>query len=99
MKSRREENSYHKYCRMVANELQEGGFSVQEVFTLPVTITKQNVFEGIWKRFMTAMYPEITSTTDPLFDHEKVSAVYEAVNAALSTKYGVSIPFPKEQGK
>ena len=96
MKSRKQENAYHKYCRLIAKELDDGGYSVQEVFTLPVTITKDNVFEGIWKRFMTALYPEITSTTDPEFTPDKVAAVYENMNRALAEKYGVSIPFPHE---
>ena len=85
-------NAIEVYCREVAKALDESGESVQTAFTLPVSITQENVKHGMFHVVMTALFPEIKSTTE--LDTGQVSEVYENMNRITAERFGVSIPFP-----
>ena len=80
------------YCREVAKALDESGQSVQTVFTMPVSITQKNIKEHMFKVVMTALFPEIHSTTE--LNTKQVSQVYENMNRVIAERYGVSVPWP-----
>jgi len=84
----------HKYFDLLAEALNDAGYSVQTVVTAPVSFTRETVKEYLWRRIQTAMFPEIISTTD--LNKLQVSDVYENLNRVTAEKFGVSIPFPSE---
>ena len=93
MKRTNQQNkALHKYCELMAQDLSDAGYSVQEVCTLPIQWTKENFKENIWKPVQKAMFPDITSTTD--LNTVQLSEVYEQINLLIGEKFGVSHQFP-----
>ena len=84
----------HLWLEQMAEGMNDAGYSVQEVFTLPVKITKDVLKENLFKVYMRKMYPERESTEDlrPM----ELTDIYETVNAVIAEKYGVSLPFPSQ---
>jgi hypothetical protein len=82
----------HVYCRNVANAMNDSGESVQTVFTAPVDLSQENVKEGMFKVIMTALYPDIKSTTD--LDTKQVTEVFENMNRILAERYMISVDWP-----
>ena len=82
----------HKYFEIMADDLSDSGYSVQEVCTLPIQWTKENFKENIWKPVQKAMFPDINSTTE--LNTVQLTEVYEQVNLILGEKFGVSHEFP-----
>ena len=75
----------------MADGLNDTQHRVQEVCTLPISWTKENFKENIWKPVQHAMFPDVTSTTQ--LDTKQVSEVYEEVNRLIA-EWGVSRDFP-----
>jgi hypothetical protein len=75
--------------------MNDAGHSVQTAFTAPVDITEENVKEHMFKVVMTALYPDVQSTTE--LDTKQVSEVYENLNRIIAERYGVSVPFPSNE--
>ena len=84
--------SLHKYCAMVADEMNAAGYSAQEVFTLPIRLTPELVKECLFKRIMSAMYPDKESTTE--LSTTEIQNVFETMNAATGEKFGISMDWP-----
>jgi len=82
----------HKYFELMADDLSDAGYSVQEVCTLPIQWTKENFKENIWKPVQKAMFPDITSTTQ--LNTVQLNQVYEQINMIIGEKFGVSHNFP-----
>lgn len=95
-RSDQQRNSIELYCRKLAEALNDAGFSVNDnvVIKLPVSWTQGNVKELMFKAIMTALYPEISSTTE--LETDQVSAVYEELNRAVAERTGVHVPFPSK---
>jgi len=89
--------SLHKYFDLLAKELNDGGYDVQTVITVPVDFTRETVKKYLFKRIMSAMYPDKASTTE-LSTYE-IGCVYENLNRITADRFGVSIPFPSEETK
>lgn len=90
-RTQQQNKSIHKYCELMADGLNNTQHSVQEVCKLPISWTKENFKENIWKPVQHAMYPEITSTTQ--LNTKQVNDVYEEVNKLMSD-WGVSRDMP-----
>jgi hypothetical protein len=86
--------SIEVYCRNVANAMNDAGESVQTVFTAPVDLSQENVKEGMFKVIMTALYPDIKSTTD--LDTKQVTEVFENMNRILAERYMISVDWPSQ---
>ncbi len=86
--------SLHLYLTMIADQLSEAGLDMREVVKLPVTPTTDNVKEMMFKPVMTAMHPDITSTTK--LSTKQMQAVYETFNVAMAERLGVSADWPSE---
>ena len=82
----------HKWFELMANDLDDAGYDVQEVCTLPIAWTKDNFKENIWKPVQKAMFPDITSTTE--LNTVQLTQVYEQINKIIGEKFGVSHNFP-----
>jgi hypothetical protein len=88
----------HECFQAWADGLNDGGYSVQEVFTLPVQHTKESIKVNIAYRFIEALYPEIqrddgTYHTSDL-STTQIQQLFENINRALGEKFGVSITWP-----
>ena len=88
----------HKVFQTIADELNAGGFSVQEVFTLPISNTQQSVKQGFGHRFMKHLYPDLQredgsfSTSD--LSTKQIHELFENINYATGTTFGVSVEWP-----
>ena len=80
------------YCREVAKEMNDAGHSVQETFSAPVSLSQENIKQGMFKVVMKALYPDKTSTTD--LETNEVTNVYENMNRITAERYGISMEFP-----
>lgn len=93
----RQNRSLHKYCELVARELQNMGFTMQDVAKritmVEVVPTTYIVKEMIWKPIETAALGK-NSTKDLTTD--EVNKVYEIMSMFLSKQFGISLPFPSE---
>jgi len=86
--------SLHKYCDLLAIALGDSGQDMRKVLKPEVEIpwTQDNVKEFMFKPIMSAMFPDIESTTD--LDTVQIQHVYETLNRHTAQKLGVSVPWP-----
>jgi len=90
----KQNNSIHKYCELVANELNEAGITKQDAIPLIKVSgiwSMQSVKEDIWKAFQ--WYLGLGDKTSKLKTNE-VTQVYELTNQFLGEKLKTHIPFP-----
>jgi len=85
----------HKYCAMVADEMNAAGYDFKEVVRLPVSMTPELVKEYLFKRIMSTMYPDKESTTE--LDTVEIQAVYENMNNATGQLFSISMDWPSEE--
>ena len=86
----------HKYCEIISNEMNAAGYDFKEVVRLPVSMTPELVKEYLFKRIMRTMYPDKESTTE--LDTIEIQKVYECMNAATATLFGISQEWPNRYG-
>ena len=84
--------SLHKYLTQIAETLSDAGLDMRVVVKLPIKPTLENVKEELWRPVMSAMYPDIKSTTQ--LSTKQMTEVYEVFNAAMGERLGVSLPWP-----
>ena len=94
-RTNQQNKSLHLFCDLMASGLNDAGYSVQKVCTLPISWTGDNFKQLIWKPVQKDMYPHKTSTTQ--LNRTEVSNVYEEINKLMAEKFGVSRPFPSEE--
>lgn len=98
LRSSRQNNAIHLYCRLAAEDLSSAGLDQRKVlkpsFEIPWTqeAFKQNMFKPVMK----AMF-NIDSTTK--LEKGQVGDVYEVINRELSKQFGVSTAFPDKGGR
>jgi predicted restriction endonuclease len=90
----RQNRALHLFFRMVADELNAGGYDVQIVLKekLGVDWTPALVKEILWKTAQRWILQK-KSTTE-LNKSEDITKIYEHLNRHISEKFGVHIPFP-----
>jgi len=88
-------SSLHKYCDLLASELNGRGLDMVKTLKQGVDIpwTKVTVKEHIWRPVQDAQLGK--NSTIKLERHE-ISAVYDVINRHLSDKFGVHVPFPSK---
>ena len=84
----------HAYCQQLAVQLNEAGYDFTDgrVIRLPVQFTGDNVKEYMFKKAMTALYPDKVSTTE--LDTKEIQYVYENLNAFTAREFGVGVDWP-----
>jgi hypothetical protein len=88
----------HQFFSELAEALNDSGYSVQEVITLPISHTPDNVKTNIGHRFMMALYPQLEredgtfSTAD--LNTKQIKFLYENINNAMSVKFGIGLAWP-----
>jgi hypothetical protein len=88
----------HQFFAELSQALNDGGYSVQEAITLPISHTPENVKTNIGRRFMAALYPQLEredgtfSTAD--LNTKQIQYLYENINNAMSVKFGIGLDWP-----
>ena len=87
----------HQYFSDLAEAFNDGGFSVQEVITLPISHTPDNIKTNIGYTFIKALYPKLerpdgTFHTSDL-NRKQISFLYENINRATA-EFGISLLWP-----
>lgn len=93
-------NSLHRYFSLLADALNEGGFSVQLVLKEKMELDwdAAKVKELLWRPAQQAILNGKKSTTE-LNKLEDIDKVYDHLNRHLSEKFWVTVPFPNRGDK
>jgi hypothetical protein len=92
----KQNRALHKWCSMVAGELNNGGYSVPIVLSDAV----DGEWDGdavkalMWKKVQKVVIGK-TSTADANTD--EYTPVYEILNRFLGSKFGLSVPWPNKE--
>jgi len=95
----KQNNSIHKYCELLAKELNTLGLDMRVVLKPDYRIwwTTESIKENIFKPVVNAMY-SVDSTTK--LEKQQVDKVHEQIMQMLGEKFGVEyIPFPSIENK
>ena len=87
----------HKYCSMLAKDLNDAGYDMKKVIKEEVDIpwSEGNAKEFLWRPIQKALgLPD--STTD--LATNEVSQVYEVLSKNLAEKFNITTPFPSRHG-
>ena len=86
--------AFHLWLTRLAEALNDAGFSVNDhlVIQCDIGFTKENLKETVVRPVMTALYPEITSTTK--LSTTQIQDVYLYVDRAISERTGVTVAWP-----
>ena len=92
-RSNQQNRSLHKYCRMLADALNDAGWDMKQTLKEDVEIpwTEQSAKEHLWKPIQIAMYG-VESTTEP--ETGQYPEIYRVLDRHLAEKTGVSVPWP-----
>jgi regulator of replication initiation timing len=90
-------NALHQYFSMVAQELNDAGYTVQLVLKEKIDLDwdTHKVKELLWKPAQQAIVRK-QSTTD-LDKVKDIDLVYDHINRHLGEKFGISVPFPSKE--
>jgi len=88
-------SALHLYLELLSTALNDGGFDVQTTITVPVSFTPQTVKEYMFKRIMSALYPDKVSTTE--LSTVEIQDVYEELNRITADKFGISMNWPSHE--
>jgi hypothetical protein len=92
-------NALHLYCKMLADELNAAGFTVQLVLKEKIELEwdTSKVKELLWRPTQQAITGK-KSTVD-LDKMEDIDKVYEHLNRHISEKFGIHVAFPSQATK
>jgi hypothetical protein len=88
----------HQFFSDLSEALNDGGYSVQQVITLPISHTPDNVKVNVGHTFIRALYPKLEredgtySTAD--LNRKQIKFLYENINNAMSVKFGIGLAWP-----
>ena len=87
----------HKYCQMLADDLNERGLTQMKVLRhdaeIPWTMTAAK--DSLWKPVQKAMLGKESTTKGNTSDYSKV---YDVLSRHLAMKFGVDLPWPSRHG-
>lgn len=86
----------HKYCQILADELNDAGMDMKSVLKESVEIpwTMEAVKEHLWRPIQKAVTGK-DSTTKPLAN--EYSEIYEVLSRHLGEKKGIFVPWPSRE--
>jgi hypothetical protein len=92
----KQNSALHVFFQELSNSLNASGLDQRVVLKPSVSIpwTEKAIKETLWKPFQKAMYDK-QSTTE--LSTKEMMDVYETLNAHLSEKFGVHIPWPSDE--
>ena len=96
-RSKAQQAAIEVYSRLLAKALNDAGLDMHTVLAhREIPWSQHTVKEEIWKKAQEPLLG-ISSTTQ--LAPNQVSQVYDVVNNFISTKFGVSVPFPSRDNK
>ena len=95
-RTRQQNKSLHKYCRMIAEKLNDSGFFMtltSDFFkrAIEVPFTEDAVKVSIWRPVQKAMF-QTTSTKE--LDTKQVGEIADVISLHLAEKFQMSVSFP-----
>lgn len=83
----------HKYFEMLADALNDGGYTIAKVITKPLELSwsKHTVKEILWRTVQKAILDKESTTK---LERAEVSKVYDELNNIMSARYGINVRFP-----
>ena len=92
----KQNKSLHKYCDMLADELNMAGYDMKKVLKPGIDImwTPESVKNYLWRPVMHAMFDKISTTE---LETKDVTKVYETLNRHTASRFGISVVFPSEE--
>jgi hypothetical protein len=89
--------SLHLWLEQLAEALNDSGQSMGDgvLIKLPIRYTKENLKEQIIKPYMTALYPEKTSTTQ--LTTVEMQELYRDLDQIIAERSHVHIEWPSEE--
>ena len=99
LRTPKQNNCLHEYCEELARKLNEAGYDFNDgkIIRLPVSFTKENVKEYMFKRVMRALFPDKESTTE--LTTVQVQEVYENMSRFIGDSFGVHVSWPSQESK
>lgn len=94
-RTRQQNKALWKYLTLLAEAMDDAGLDMREAISVPIQPTKDNVKSEMWDRVMTALYPDIDSSTK--LSTTKIQDVYENLNRFTGQKFGISIDWPSSE--
>lgn len=93
----RQNAALHKYLTLVADALNDGGYSVQLVLKQDVAVdwTPTLVKEILWRSVQKAILKK--SSTTELSKQKDIDVVFEHLNRHLGERFGIHVPFPTSE--
>ncbi len=93
----KQNRALHKWCSMVAESLNDGGYSVPIVLANAVDgeWNGEAVKALLWKKVQRVVIDK-ESTTEA--DRCEYTAVYDVLNRFLGSRFGVSVAWPTKKG-
>jgi len=83
----------HLYLEQIAQDLIDSGQGdMKQIIKMPITPTKENVKECIWKVIQKAMYPHKISTTQ--LNTIEIQDIYLQMDSQMNKLFNVSRPWP-----
>jgi len=97
-RSDKQNNSLHKYCEMLADELNDKGLDMRKVLKPEIDIpwSMETVKKYIWKKIQKIMF-DTDSTAD--LTRPQVSQVFDVINRNMINVHNVNVPFPSKKDK
>lgn len=95
-RTKQQNNALHKYCTMLAEELNDKGLDMRKVLKpeIPIPWTKDSVKRELWAKIQVAMFDKEStaqaSTAEP-------AQIYDTLNRHLGTRFGVYVPWPSKE--
>lgn len=88
----------HKYCSLLAKELNDAGLDMKVVLKPEVDIpwNGESVKEYLWRPIQKYLLQKQSSTE---LETDEVSKVYDVVNRLIGEKHGIHVPFPEDPDK
>lgn len=88
----KQNGSLHQVLDSFALDMNEAGIDFKKTVRLPVSFTKENIKEYMFKPIMSGLYPDVESTAD--LSTTQMMRVYDVFNAAMAERFGVSHQWP-----
>lgn len=101
IRTEKQNKSLHKYCELLAKELNAAGFDFKEIiklanYQLEVPFTKYLIKDQFWKPIQKAMYDK-ESTTEPTTT--EYMEIYKVMDKRIAELTGVSVPWPSYENQ
>lgn len=86
----------HKYFELLANALNDAGYTVAKVLTKPIEMswTPSLVKDLLWRRIQDAVVNKLSTKQ---LERVECSIVYDELNKIMIENYGVTVAWPSQE--